>query len=108
MARYLEHGYPWAEWDLLRDRAPIYRYEGRPRFGPFWAVTRHRDIRWISSQPELFSNTGVIRLDTERGQNRLADYRRKRAERNGWNPDVALDMLYPEDFRLAAEQAKRS
>ena len=38
MARYREHGYPWADWDLLRDQAPIYRYEGRPRFGPFWAV----------------------------------------------------------------------
>src|SRR3954468_25101756 len=109
-ARYREHGYPWADWDLLRDWAPIYLYEGRPRFAPFWAVTRHRDIRWISSQPELFSNTGVIRLDTERGQNQLADYRRKRAERNGWNPDVALDMLYtdrPEHFDLRSLAARR-
>src|SRR5688572_29749697 len=39
MPRYLQHGYPWAEWDLLRDHAPVYRYEGRARFSPFWAVT---------------------------------------------------------------------
>ena len=110
MSRYLEHGYPWADWDLLRAQAPVYRYEGRPRFSPFWAISRHRDIRWISSHPELFSNTGVIRLDTDRGQSRLGDYRRKRAERNGWNPDVALDMLYtdrPEHLDLRSLAVRR-
>ena len=110
MGRYLEHGYPWADWDLLRDRAPVYRYEGRARFSPFWAITRHQDIRWISSHPELFSSTGVIRLDTDRGQGRLADYQRKRAERNGWDPDVALDMLYtdrPEHLDLRALAVRR-
>lgn len=33
----------------------------------------------------------------------MADYQRKRAERNGWDADVALDMLYtdrPEHFDL--------
>src|SRR4051795_10251252 len=29
MPRYLQHGYPWADWDLLRDHAPVYWYEGR-------------------------------------------------------------------------------
>jgi cholest-4-en-3-one 26-monooxygenase len=23
-ARYVERGYPWAEWDLLRREAPVY------------------------------------------------------------------------------------
>lgn len=110
MPRYVRDGYPWADWDLLRERAPVYRYDGRSRFAPFWAVTRHADIRWVSSHPELFSNGGVIRLDTVNGLDRLEVYRRKRAERHGWDPGVALDMLYtdrPEHLDLRSLTARR-
>lgn len=94
MPRYIEQGYPWAEWDLLREQAPVYWYEGRPRFGGFWAVTRWADVRYVSSHPELFSSADVIRLDTDNGLARLAAYKSKRAERHGWDADVALDMLF--------------
>ncbi len=110
MPRYLQHGYPWADWDLLREVAPVFRYEGRPRFAPFWAVTRYEDVRYVSSHPELFSNEGVIRLDTDNGLSRLETYKRKRAERNGWDPDVALDMLYtdrPEHLDLRSIAVRR-
>lgn len=110
MPRYLQHGYPWADWDLLREVAPVYRYEGRPRFSPFWAVTRYADVRHVSSRPDLFSNRGVVRLDTDSGLARLTAYRRKRAERHGWDPDVALDMLYtdrPEHLDLRSLSARR-
>ncbi len=110
MPRYIQHGYPWADWDLLREVAPVYRYEGRPRFSPFWAVTRHADVRHVSSRPDLFSNRGVIRLDTDNGLARLTAYRHKRAERHGWDPDVALDMVYtdrPEHLDLRAVSARR-
>jgi len=52
---YAANGYPHAEWALLRERAPIYRFD---RFDgqPFWAVTRHEDIIWISRQPQRFLN----------------------------------------------------
>jgi cholest-4-en-3-one 26-monooxygenase len=110
MPRYVQHGYPWADWDLLRAEAPVYRYEGRPRFSPFWAVTRYEDVRYVSSRPELFSNAGVIRLDTDNGIARLETYKRKRAERHGWDPDVALDMLYtdrPEHLDLRSIAVRR-
>ena len=94
MPRYVQHGYPWADWDLLREVAPVYRYEGRARFDPFWAVTRYDDVRYVSSHPELFSSTGVVRLDTMRGLAALDNYRRRRAERHGWDPDEPLDMIY--------------
>ncbi len=31
--RYVERGYPWAEWDLLRREAPVYWYD-RPDVEP--------------------------------------------------------------------------
>ncbi len=44
---YVERGYPWAEWDLLRREAPVYWYE-RDGIEPFWAITRHADVLEIS------------------------------------------------------------
>ena len=110
MPRYIRQGYPWADWDLLRELAPVYRYQGRPRFAPFWAVTRYDDVRYVSSHSELFSNRGVIRLDTDNGLSRLETYKRKRAERNGWNPEVALDLVYtdrPEHLDLRSITVRR-
>ncbi len=110
MPRYVQHGYPWADWDLLRAHAPVYRYAGRPRFSPFWAVTRYDDVRFVSSQPELFSSRGVIRLDTDNGLGRLETYKRKRAERHGWDPLVPMDLLYmdrPEHLELRSLAVRR-
>jgi cholest-4-en-3-one 26-monooxygenase len=110
MPRYVQHGFPWAEWDLLRAHAPVYRYEGRSRFSPFWAVTSYEHVRHVSAHPELFSNRGVIRLDTDNGISRLDGYRRKRAERHGWDPDVPLDLLYtdrPEHLDLRSLAVRR-
>lgn len=58
---YVQRGYPWAEWDLLRREAPVFWYE-RPGFEPFWAITKHADIQWISKNPGLFSNRQRLRL----------------------------------------------
>ena len=67
---YVEQGYPWEAWDILRREAPVYWYQ-RPNFEPFWAITKHADVRYISSHPELFSNTQILRMnDTESVGNR--------------------------------------
>src|SRR5262245_4764931 len=60
-ALYVKRGYPWKEWDLLRREAPGYWYE-RPGFEPFWALTKHEDVGWVSRNPQLFSTTQRLRL----------------------------------------------
>jgi cholest-4-en-3-one 26-monooxygenase len=52
---FAAHGYPHEAWALLRREAPVYWYD-RPGSLPFWAITKHADIVWISKQPELFLN----------------------------------------------------
>jgi len=92
--RYVDLGYPWAEWDLLRREAPIYRYE-RDGFPPFWAVTRYADIHTVGSHPEVFSNAGpILRLDTAHGLERFRFFRRRQAERYDWDPDEPMDMVF--------------
>ncbi|HEY6393823.1 MAG TPA: hypothetical protein VIX12_00325, partial [Candidatus Binataceae bacterium] len=52
---YEKNGYPHAEWAYLRKNKPVFWYE-RPKFDPFWAITKHADIITISRQPDLFLN----------------------------------------------------
>ncbi len=52
---YAQNGYPFEEWKLLREEAPVYWFDRLPGI-PFWAITRHEDIIWVSKQPELFLN----------------------------------------------------
>jgi cytochrome P450 len=52
-AGYAAHGYPHAAWAALRRQSPVHWCEP-PGFRPFWAVTRHEDIRHLSTHPDLF------------------------------------------------------
>jgi cholest-4-en-3-one 26-monooxygenase len=52
---YAANGYPHAAWTLLRREDPIH-WNDRNIVNPFWAVTKHADIVWISKQPERFLN----------------------------------------------------
>ena len=61
---YVQRGYPHEEWALLRQQAPVYRYE-RPGVEPFWAITRHEDIVNVSRQPNLFRSTQILFVTKE-------------------------------------------
>lgn len=49
------HGYPHAAWARLRRERPLF-WNTKHVQNPFWAVTKHADVVWISKQPELFHN----------------------------------------------------
>ena len=94
LRRYVADGYPWAEWDLLRERAPVYRYE-RDGYPPFWAVTRYHDVHTVHSHPEVFINGGpILRIDTAHNLERMGVFARRQAERWGWDPDEPFDMVF--------------
>ena len=92
-AYYRDVGYPWAEWDLLRREAPVYWYQ-RPGFEPFWAITKHADIRYISSHPELFSNKQMLRLNEAKRLGTAMRQRIKGADRTGGDADDPPDFIY--------------
>src|SRR3954449_2932649 len=104
-ARYVDQGFPWHEWDLLRERAPVYFYD-RPGVPPCWVVTRYDDVKQVERRPDVFRNAGpILRLDSDLRLQRLAEFKVREAERWGWDPDEPLDMVYldrPEhlDFRM--------
>ncbi len=104
-ARYVEEGFPWREWDLLRDNAPVYWYD-RPGVPACWVITRYDDVKHVERRPDLFRNAGpILRLDSDQRLRRLAEFKVRQAQRWGWDPDEPLDMVNldrPEhlDFRM--------
>lgn len=50
---YAARGYPHELWTELRRDAPVCRIEPG-RTSPFWALTRHEDVVWVSRQPRRF------------------------------------------------------
>ena len=55
--RFALHGYPHEVWTRLRAEAPV-AYIEPPGHPPFWAVTKHADVQYAASQPQLFSSAG--------------------------------------------------
>ncbi len=105
-ARFVEHGYPYAEWDLLRREAPVFWYE-REGIAPFYALTRHEDILTVSKHSEVFVNSQRLRLQTIEEDARQEWAMKARAEARGWDPDEPADFILMDDprhreFRLLA------
>lgn len=59
--RYAARGYPHDLWTRLRREDPV-AYVEAPGFEPFWAVTTHSDVLWVSARPTQFSNARGITL----------------------------------------------
>ncbi len=96
--RYAQ-GYPWKEWDLLRERAPIFWYE-RDDIEPFWAVTRYDDVMTISGNPKVFINGGprlrlALRGEPELAREGIDEFGRER----GWDPDEPPDFIFMDNPR---------
>ena len=54
-AHYAANGYPFREWAWLRRHDPVHWTE-HPDYEPFWSITKHADITWLSTQPRVFLN----------------------------------------------------
>ena len=92
--RYRTEGYPWAEWDLFRDEAPVYWYE-REGITPFWSITRYADVKRVSGDDETFANgEGRLRLDLAERDTRFWDGYRERMIERGWDPNEPPDFIY--------------
>jgi len=95
---YLERGYPFAEWDLLRKEAPVFWYE-RDDIDPFYAITRHEDILTISKNADVFVNSRRLRLQSKEDDLRQEWSQKMRNEERGWDPNEVPDFIFMDDPR---------
>ena len=105
ISNYEMSGYPWDEWDLLRETAPCFWYE-RDDIAPFWAITRHADVKAIGSDANRFVNGGGrLRLKSLDIDARYAGSHRTKVTLHGWDLSEPEDMVFFDapkhtDFRL--------
>ena len=52
---FADNGYPHDAWARLRRESPLHHFSRGVKV-PFWAVTKHEDIVWISRQPRRLLN----------------------------------------------------
>ena len=95
---YLERGYPFAEWDYLREHAPIFWYD-RDDIDPFYAITRHEDVLTISKNADVFVNSRRLRLQSKEDDARQAMSQKFRAEIRGWDTEEVPDFIFMDDPR---------
>ncbi|WP_119291249.1 cytochrome P450 [Streptomyces sp. YIM 130001] len=75
----LQSGVPHPEFAELRRTAPVWwcpQERGTTGFDDdgYWAVTRHEDVKYVSTHPELFSstpNTAVVRFNEHIGRDQI-------------------------------------
>ena len=105
ISRYETDGYPWDEWDFLRESAPCHWYV-RDDIAPFWAITRHADVKAVGSDSKRFVNGGGrLRLKSLDIDARYAAGRQTKIDLYGWDPEEPEDMVFFDapahtDFRL--------
>jgi cytochrome P450 len=57
----------WPLFDRLRREAPVHRCP-ESMFGPYWSITRYKDIMDVDTNHKVFSSTGGITLSDPRSE----------------------------------------
>ncbi len=60
------HGQPHTQFRWLREHDPVHWHE-EPGGPGFWAVTRHRDVKFVGRTPEIFSSEPTIMIPDGQG-----------------------------------------
>ena len=90
---YGERSFPHEEWRWLRANEPVHMTDAE-NVQPFWAITKHRHITEISSQPDVFSSAaGNIILFRKDQMDVVAD------ESNPFNQMRVIISMDPPDHR---------
>jgi cytochrome P450 len=88
----------WYDWFArLRRDAPVH-FTAESQFGPYWSVTRYKDIMHVETRPEVFSSASGITLLTQQDEYRTPmfiamDPPKHDVQRNVVAPIVAPDNL---------------
>jgi cholest-4-en-3-one 26-monooxygenase len=84
---------PHEDWAWMREHAPVYH----DPTSDVWAFTRYEDLRWASTNPEIFSNQDNIRPKTDHAPMMISmddpeHAKRRRLVSKGFTPRRVADQ----------------
>lgn len=88
----------WYDWFARLRRDDPVHYTAESEFGPYWSVTRYKDIMHVETRPEVFSSASGITLLTQPDEYRTPmfiamDPPKHDVQRNVVSPIVAPENL---------------
>ena len=95
--RYGVGEYPHDTWTRLRAEDPVHWCEPEG-YRPFWAITKHADVKAVSSNPELFSSVPRLNLQPILYEEKLLEVFPDAADQGGM-PLRMLVTMDPPDHR---------
>ncbi|QXC59973.1 cytochrome P450 [Aquihabitans sp. G128] len=95
--RYGLGAFPHEAWARLRAEDPVHWCEPEG-YRPFWAITKHADIKAVSSQPELFSSVPRLALQPIAYEEKMLEVFPDAADQGG-QPLRMLVTMDPPDHR---------
>src|SRR5580692_1774890 len=99
----------WPDWFARLRRDDPVHFHAESEFGPFWSITRYRDIMKVDTTPEVFSSElGITLFDTDE-QYRMPMFIAMDPPKHDVQRRVVAPIVAPDNLaRLAATIRERA
>jgi cytochrome P450 len=99
----------WPDWFARLRRDDPVHFHPQSEFGPFWSITRYRDIMKVETMPEVFSSESGITLIDQETQYRMPMFIAMDPPKHDVQRRVVAPIVAPDNLvRLAATIRERA
>jgi cytochrome P450 len=99
----------WHDWFARLRRDDPVHFHSQSEFGPFWSITRYRDIMKVETTPEVFSSEFGITLFDQEEQYRMPMFIAMDPPKHDVQRRVVAPIVAPDNLaRLAATIRERA
>ncbi|HTW71908.1 MAG TPA: cytochrome P450 [Acetobacteraceae bacterium] len=99
----------WPDWFARLRRDDPVHFHPESEFGPFWSITRYRDIMKVETTPEVFSSESSITLIDQETQFRMPMFIAMDPPKHDVQRRVVAPIVAPDNLaRLAATIRERA
>jgi cytochrome P450 len=92
----------WPDWFARLRRDDPVHFHSESQFGPFWSITKYRDIITLEATPSVFSSAAGITLADQEAQYRLPMFIAMDPPKHDAQRRVVAPIMFPENLHKLA------